>query len=162
MVLKIFRERSLSLRSNLSSTKSPCSAVIVCYFISDSQLSATPFRSLDDGCSAGRSYRCAWCGRSCRLRTYATSEVRNGTNATSEEVLVHVEVDRCIDENSASNLNYSPFFTEALSIRTEAQSIKYSVLNPKRPTPARTASRTRSRETPDTDAPSPRRPRRAA
>ena len=58
--------------------------------------------------------------------------------------------------------NYSPSFTEALSIKKEAQSIKYSVLNPKRPTPARTASRTRSRETPDTDAPSPRRPRRAA
>jgi hypothetical protein len=57
---------------------------------------------------------------------------------------------------------YSPSFTEALSIKKEAQSIKYSVLNPKRPTPARTASRTRSRETPDTDAPSPRRPRRAA
>ena len=51
--------------------------------------------------------------------------------------------------------NYSPSFTEALSIKTEAPSIKYSVLNPQRPSPARTASRTRSRETPepvDTDA----------
>ena len=29
-----------------------------------------------------------------------------------------VEVDPCIDENSASNLNYSPSFTEAPSIKT--------------------------------------------
>ena len=30
-----------------------------CYFISDWQLCATPFRSCDDGCSAGRPCRCA-------------------------------------------------------------------------------------------------------
>ena len=45
--------------------------------------------------------------------------------------------------------NYSPSFTEALSIKTEAPSIKYSVLNPQRPSPARTASRTRSASRPN-------------
>ena len=86
---------------------------------------------------------------------YATVERKGAGKPFSEDALVDVEVDRCIDEDSASNLNYSPSFTEALSIKTEAPSIKYSVLNPQRPSPARTASRTRSRETPepgDTDA----------
>ena len=99
--------------------------------------------------SGGRSFRCARRARSCRPHTHATCERRNNTNASSEEALVHVEVDRCIDEDSASNLNYSPSFTEALSIKTEAPSRKYSVLNPQRPSPARTASRTRSREPPE-------------
>ena len=40
------------------------------------------------------------------------------TFVNDEDAVVDVEVDRCIDEDSASNLNYSPFFTEALSIRT--------------------------------------------
>ena len=40
------------------------------------------------------------------------------TFVNDEDAVVDVEVDRCIDEISASNLNYSPFFTEALSIRT--------------------------------------------
>ena len=44
--------------------------------------------------------------------------------------MVDVEVDRYIEDNSASNLNHSPSFTEALSIKTEAPSIKYSVNTP--------------------------------
>ena len=38
----------------------------VCYFIADKQHCATPSVSLDDHCSAGRHYRCAWRARSRR------------------------------------------------------------------------------------------------
>ena len=94
-------------------------------------------RSLDGNCSTGRSrYRCACRACSCRLHTRATCERQNDANASSKEAVVHVEVDRRIDENSASNLECSPSFTEALLIKTEAPfikieapSIKYSVLN---------------------------------
>ena len=109
----------------------------VCYFIYDIQRRAALSRSLDGNCSTGRSrYRCACRACSCRLHTRATCERQNDANASSKEAVVHVEVDRRIDENSASNLECSPSFTEALLIKTEAPfikieapSIKYSVLN---------------------------------
>ena len=119
-------------------------AAMVCYFIYDKQRCAALSRSLDGNCSTGRSrYRCACRACSCRLHTRATCERQNDANASSKEAVVHVEVDRRIDENSASNLECSPSFTEALSIKTEAPfikieapfikieapSIKYSVLN---------------------------------
>ena len=73
--------------------------------------------SLDDDCSAGRPYRCAWRARSRRPHTRATCERRIDAKASSDEAMVDVEVDRCIDENSASNDKYVAFlkasFTEA-------------------------------------------------
>ena len=57
--------------------------------------------SLDDDCSAGRPYRCAWRARSRRPHTHATCERRVDAKASSGEAMVDVEVDRCIDENSA-------------------------------------------------------------
>ena len=59
---------------------------------------ATPSRSLDDHCSAGCLYRCAWRARSRRPGTHATCERRIDAKACSDEAVV-VEVDRCIDEN---------------------------------------------------------------
>jgi len=80
--------------------------VVVCYFIADNkQNCAMPSVSLDDDCSAGRPYRCAWRARSRRPHTHATCERRVDANASSGEAMVDVEVDRCIDENSASNHN---------------------------------------------------------
>ena len=64
-----------------------------------------PSCSFDDNCSAGRPYLCARRARSRRPHTHATCERRNDANASSEEVVVDVEVDRYIDEISASNLN---------------------------------------------------------
>jgi len=61
--------------------------------------------SLDDDCSAGRPYRCAWRARSHRPHTHATCERRVDAKASSGEAMVDVEVDQCIDENSASNHN---------------------------------------------------------
>ena len=60
-----------------------------------------PSVSLDDDCSAGRPYRCAWRARSRRPHTHATCERRVDAKASSGEAMVDVEVDRCIDENSA-------------------------------------------------------------
>ena len=77
--------------------------VVVCYFIAD--YCATPSVSLDDDCSAGRPYRCAWRARSHRPHTHATCERRVDAKASSGEAMVDVEVDQCIDENSASNHN---------------------------------------------------------
>ena len=57
--------------------------------------------SLDDDCSARRPYRCAWRARSRRPHTHATCERRVDAKASSGEAMVDVEVDRCIDENSA-------------------------------------------------------------
>ena len=54
-------------------------------------------------CSAGRLYRCAWRARSRRPHTHATCERRIDAKASSDEAVEDVEVDRCIDENSASN-----------------------------------------------------------
>ena len=45
-----------------------------CYFFSDKQLCATPLRSFDHGCSAGRHCRCAWRARSRRPYTQNTCE----------------------------------------------------------------------------------------
>ena len=59
--------------------------------------------SLDDHCSAGRPYRRARHARSRRPRTYATYERKFDAKASSDDVVVDVEVDRCIDENAASN-----------------------------------------------------------
>ena len=69
------------------------------------QRCATPSCSLDldEHCSAGRLYRCAWRARSRRTYTHATCERRIDAKASSEDAVVDVEVDRCIDENSASN-----------------------------------------------------------
>jgi len=92
---------------------------------------ATPSHSLDGSCSVGRTYRCAWCVRSRRPHTDATCERRNDANASSEEAVVDVEVDQYIDESSASNIHYSPSFTEA-------PSIKYSVSNSSQPSRPRT------------------------
>ena len=57
----------------------------------------------DGDCSAGSPYRCVWRARSRRPHTHATCERRVHAKASSEDALVDVEVDRCIDENSASN-----------------------------------------------------------
>ena len=57
----------------------------------------------DGDCSAGRPYRCAWRARSRRPHTHATCERRVDAKASFEDAVVDVEVDRCIDENSASN-----------------------------------------------------------
>ena len=59
--------------------------------------------SLDDDCSAKRPYRCAWRARSRRPHTHATCERKDDAKASSDEAVIDVEVDRCIDENSASN-----------------------------------------------------------
>ena len=65
------------------------------------QRCATPSRSLNRNCSAGRLYLCARRARKRRPHTHATCEGKNDANASSEEVMVDVEVDRCIDENLA-------------------------------------------------------------
>ena len=57
----------------------------------------------DGDCSAGSPYRCVWRARSRRPHTHATCERRVDAKASSEDALVDVEVDRCIDDNSASN-----------------------------------------------------------
>ena len=101
-----------------------------CRVISKKQRCATPFRSLNDNCSAERPYRCAWRARSRRPNAYDTCERWRDAKASSEEAMVDVEVDRYIEDNSASNINHSPSFTETLSIKTEAPSIKYFVNTP--------------------------------
>ena len=58
---------------------------------------------MDDSCSAGRSNRCAWRALSRRTHTHDTCERRNDVKPSSEDTVVDVEVDRCIDENLASN-----------------------------------------------------------
>ena len=75
----------------------------ICYFIADEQNCATPSCSLDldEHCSAGRLYRCAWRARSRRPPTHANCERRVDAKASSDEAVVDAEVDRCIDENSA-------------------------------------------------------------
>ena len=55
----------------------------------------------DGDCSAGRFYRCAWRACSRCPHTHATCERRVDAKASSGEAMVDVEVDRCIDENSA-------------------------------------------------------------
>ena len=57
-------------------------------------------------CSAGRLYRCAWRARSRHPHTHATCERRIDAKASSEDAVADVEVDRCIDENSASNYGW--------------------------------------------------------
>ena len=77
--------------------------------------------SFDGDCSAGRLYRCAWRECSRRPHTHATCERRIDAKASSDEVVVDVKVDRCMDENSVSNYGWvarlSPSFTEAPSIK---------------------------------------------
>ena len=60
----------------------------------------------DADCSAGSPYRCAWRARSRRPHTHATCERIIDAKASSEDAVVDVEVDRCIDEISASNQYY--------------------------------------------------------
>ena len=69
-----------------------------------------PSRSLDDKCSAVRLYLYAWRVRKRFPHTNATFERNNDANASSEEAMVDVEIDRYIDEHSVSNLNYRHFF----------------------------------------------------
>ena len=57
----------------------------------------------DGDCSAGRLYRCVWRACSRRPHTHATCEGRIDAKASSDEAVVDAEVDRYIDENSASN-----------------------------------------------------------
>ena len=57
----------------------------------------------DGDCSAGRPYLCAWRARSRCPHTHATCERRIDAKASSDEAVVDVEVDRYIDQNSASN-----------------------------------------------------------
>ena len=57
----------------------------------------------DGDCSAGRPYRCAWRSLSRRPYTHTTCERRIDAKASSDEVVVDVKVDRCMDENSVSN-----------------------------------------------------------
>ena len=60
--------------------------------------------SFDDDCSAGRPYRCVRRARSRRPHTHATCERRIDAKASSDgDAVVDVEVDRCFDENAASN-----------------------------------------------------------
>ena len=66
---------------------------------------AFPF--LDDKCSAVGLYLYAWRVRKRFPHTNATFERNNDANASSEEAMVDVEIDRYIDEHSVSNLNYS-------------------------------------------------------
>ena len=66
-----------------------------------------PSRSLDDKCSAVRLYLYAWRVRKRFPHTNATFERNNDANASSEEAMVDVEINRYIDEHSVSNLNYS-------------------------------------------------------
>ena len=73
-----------------------------------------PSRSLDDNCSAGRPHLCARRARRRRVYTHATCVQRNDANASSEEAVVDVEVDRCMDEKSASNLNYPLFHRSSI------------------------------------------------
>ncbi len=68
-----------------------------------------PSVSLDDDCSAGRPYRCAWRARRRRPYTHATSERRVDAKASSGEAMVDVEVDRCIDENESTHFPNIPF-----------------------------------------------------
>ena len=56
----------------------------------------------DGDCSAGRLYHCVWRALSRRPHTHATCERRIDAKASSEDAVVDVEVDRCIDENAAS------------------------------------------------------------
>ena len=56
----------------------------------------------DGDCSAGRSYRCPWSARSRRPYSHAICDRRIDAKASSDEAVVDVEVDRCIDEHSAS------------------------------------------------------------
>ena len=58
--------------------------------------------SIDDDCSAGRPYRCAWRARH-RRPHIAPLVNEEWTPASSDEAVINVEVDRCVDENSASN-----------------------------------------------------------
>ena len=80
----------------------------------------------DGDCSAGCLYRCAWRECSRRPHTRATCERRIDAKASSEDTVVDVEVDRCIDENSGSNHGQvallSRYFTEAPSIKTRDSS----------------------------------------
>ena len=62
----------------------------------------TPSVSFDDDSSAGRPCHCAWRARSRRPDTHATCERRIDAKASSDEAVVDVEVDQCIEENSAS------------------------------------------------------------
>ncbi len=57
----------------------------------------------DGDCSAERLYRCVWRAPSRRPHTHATCEGRIDAKASSDDAVVDVEVDRCIDENSGSN-----------------------------------------------------------
>ena len=109
------------IRTNKGSIYKSPFVVVVCYFISGTQRCATPTRSLDENCSARRPYLCARRARMRRSHTHATCERRNDANASSEEAMVDVEVDRCIDENSAANLNYRHSFIEAPSIKYTAE-----------------------------------------
>ena len=59
--------------------------------------------SLDDNCSARRLYRCAWRARSRRPYAHTTCERSIDAKASSDEALIDAEVDRYIDESSASN-----------------------------------------------------------
>ena len=74
-------------------------------------------RSLDGNCSAGRRYHCPWRAHSRRPHTHASCERWNDANASLEEAVAHVEVDRCIDEKSASSLTNVTYFTEAAPIK---------------------------------------------
>ena len=60
----------------------------------------------DGDCSAGRPYPCAWRARSRRPHTNATCERKIDAKASSDEEVEDVNVDRCIDENSASNCGW--------------------------------------------------------
>ena len=54
---------------------------------------------------------------------YATSERRSDGKPSSRGALVDVEVDGCIDENSASNLKHRLSLNKASSTKTEDPSI---------------------------------------
>ena len=77
--------------------------VVVCYLLLTNNTARRLPCPFDGDCSAGRPYRCAWRSLSRRPYTHTTCERRIDAKASSDEVVVDVKVDRCMDENSVSN-----------------------------------------------------------
>ena len=75
-------------------------------------------------CSAGRPYRCVRRARSRRPHTHATCERRIDAKAFPDEVVVAAEVNRCIDENSASNHGLVAFLSHFHRSFIDASSIE--------------------------------------
>ena len=131
------------------------------YFISDHQLCATPLHPLDDGCSAGRPYRCAWRARSRRSYTHDTCERWYDAKPSSEDALV----DGISWPMHRRSFSFKPF-PKTIFHRSSIDRYPQTLWTISSQTAyfCQAVDRTRRRETPepdDTDAPSSRRQRRA-